>query len=86
MKKLILSLFMVAICGLAHAGNAVEPSKIVKFASKVSVTIKVVKISSEDVECTNTYIPICDGGNTVGYMAATVCDSNLVGFLISLNC
>jgi hypothetical protein len=47
MKKLILSMVMVAICGLANAATAVETPTIEKEALEVSATIEDSQISEE---------------------------------------
>jgi hypothetical protein len=86
MKKLILSMVMVAICGLANAATAVETPTIEKEALEVSATIEDSQISEEEVECSGASIPICDGGEAVAYINVTICAESVVDFLDSMQC
>jgi hypothetical protein len=83
MKKIILSaLFVTAFSMGLFAKGSVEVPAITKAALEVSTTIEAIDCFEEEVNaplvtvCTNTYIPVCSGSETVYYFPATVCAAN----------
>jgi hypothetical protein len=96
MKKIILSALLMSAfsIGLFAKGNVKMPI-IEKGTFEVSTAIKVEqgfkqKVSKPLVNvCTSTWLPICAGGRTVGYMSAYVCAADhtaLYNLLSSFQC
>ena len=51
-----------------------------------SVEVVVSTKSTDEVECITCSLPICSGGNCVGYMQATVCGSDPNALAQSFGC